>query len=208
MNASRPIPLLRDPFMLVEPPMKRRATPPEETAAKPSSPLPDTDHLAWIAQDVMPHENAVRQWLSRTLLPGVTEDDIIQECYARFCAAPFQDIQNGRAFFFSCARNLVIEYARKSKIRYLDADLGLEACNVADDRPNPEQNLAARQQLDWLREQMMTLPSPCKDVFILRKIYNHSHDYIAQSLGISRRAVERHIGRGLQKLIEASKRSK
>lgn len=194
--------------MLVEPPMKRRATPPEETAAKPSSPLPDTDHLAWIAQDVMPHENAVRQWLSRTLLPGVTEDDIIQECYARFCAAPFQDIQNGRAFFFSCARNLVIEYARKSKIRYLDADLGLEACNVADDRPNPEQNLAARQQLDWLREQMMTLPSPCKDVFILRKIYNHSHDYIAQSLGISRRAVERHIGRGLQKLIEAGKRSK
>ncbi|MCG4273261.1 RNA polymerase sigma factor [Acetobacter senegalensis] len=188
--------------------MKRRATPPEETAAKPSSPLPDTDHLAWIAQDVMPHENAVRQWLSRTLLPGVTEDDIIQECYARFCAAPFQDIQNGRAFFFSCARNLVIEYARKSKIRYLDADLGLEACNVADDRPNPEQNLAARQQLDWLREQMMTLPSPCKDVFILRKIYNHSHDYIAQSLGISRRAVERHIGRGLQKLIEAGKRSK
>ncbi len=208
MNASRLVPLLRDPFMLVKPPMKRRVTAPEETVAKQSSPLPDTDHLAWIAQDVMPHENAVRQWLSRTLLPGVTEDDIIQECYARFCAAPFQDIQNGRAFFFSCARNLVIEYARKSKIRYLDADLGLEACNVADDRPNPEQNLAARQQLDWLREQMMTLPSPCKDVFILRKIYNHSHDYIAQSLGISRRAVERHIGRGLQKLIEAGKRSK
>lgn len=193
--------------MLVEPPMKRHATPPEETAST-SPRLPDAHHLTWIAQDVMPHENAVRRWLSRTLLPGVTEDDIIQECYARFCAASFQDIQNGRAFFFSCARNLVIEYARKSKIHYLDEDLGLEACNIVDDRPDPEQNLAARQQLDWLREQMMTLPSPCRDVFILRKIYNHSHDYIAQSLGISRRAVERHIGRGLQKLIEASKRSR
>lgn len=192
--------------MLVEPPMKRHVPSPEEPASNPCR-LPDTHHLTWIAQDVMPHENAVRRWLSRKLLPGVTEDDIIQECYARFCSAPFQDIQNGRAFFFSCARNLVIEYARKSKIQYLDQDLGLEACNVVDDRPNPEQNLAARQQLDWLREQMMSLPSPCRDIFILRKIYNHSHDYIAQSLGISRRAVERHIGRGLQKLIEAGRRS-
>ncbi|MFT9398877.1 RNA polymerase sigma factor [Acetobacter sp.] len=196
--------------MFVEPPMKRSVTTPvpEENTAQPMPLLPDAERMTWIAQDVMPHENAVRRWLSGMVLPGITEDDIIQDCYARFCAAPFQDIQNGRAFFFSCARNLVIDHARKSKIRYLDEDLGLEACNIADERPNPEQNLAARQQLDWLREQMMLLPSPCKDVFILRKIYNHSHDYIAQSLGLSRRAVERHLGRGLQKLVEASKRSK
>ncbi|OUJ01420.1 RNA polymerase sigma factor [Acetobacter cibinongensis] len=196
--------------MFVEPPMKRNVTPtaPEENTAQPMPLLPDAERMAWIAQGVMPHENAVRRWLSGMVLPGITEDDIIQDCYARFCAAPFQDIQNGRAFFFSCARNLVIDHARKSKIRYLDEDLGLEACNIADERPNPEQNLDARQQLDWLREQMILLPSPCKDVFILRKIYNHSHDYIAQSLGLSRRAVERHLGRGLQKLVEASKNSK
>ena len=173
------------------------------TKENPQKLLPDTAVLQWIAQDVMPHETAVRLWLNKTNLPGVSPDDIIQECYARFCAASYQTIQNGRAFFFSCAKNLVFEYARRAKISYLKTDLGLEACNVAGERPDPEQNFATRQQLDWLKEQMMTLPSPCKDVFILRKIYNHSHAYIAQTLGISQRAVERHISRGLQKLIEA-----
>lgn len=99
--------------------------------------LPDTTLLNWIAQDVMPHENAVRLWLNKTNLPGVSPDDIIQECYARFCAASYQNIQNGRAFFFACAKNLVFEYARRAKISYLKTDLGLEACNVVDQRPDP-----------------------------------------------------------------------
>nr|WP_298799008.1 sigma-70 family RNA polymerase sigma factor [uncultured Acetobacter sp.] len=165
--------------------------------------LPDAERMAWITQDVMPHEPAIRRWLNRTTLSGIAADDIIQECYARFCSVPYRDIQNGRAYFFSCARNLVIEYARRSKIIYINANLGLEAHNVADSRPDPEQNFLARQQLDWLKEQMMTLPSPCKDVFILRKIYNYSHASIAQQLGLSLRTVERHISRGLQTLIES-----
>lgn len=165
--------------------------------------LPDAERLTWITQNVMPHEPAIRSWLNRTTLPGMTADDIIQECYARFCSAPYQEILNGRAYFFSCARNLVFEHARRAKIVYIDANLGLEAQNVADSQPDPEQNFSSRQRLDWLKEQMMTLPSPCRDVFILRKIYNYSHTTIAQQLGLSLRAVERHISRGLQKLIEA-----
>ncbi|GBQ10024.1 hypothetical protein AD952_14405 [Acetobacter cerevisiae] len=165
--------------------------------------LPDADRMTWITQNVMPYEPAIRGWLNRTTLPGMTADDIIQECYARFCSAPYQEIQNGRAYFFSCARNLVFEHARRAKIVYIDTSLGLEAHNVADSQPNPEQNFSSRQRLDWLKEQMMTLPSPCKDVFILRKIYNYSHATIAQKLGLSLRAVERHVSRGLQRLIEA-----
>ncbi|MCP1215982.1 RNA polymerase sigma factor [Acetobacter orientalis] len=195
--------------MLTDPSLQQYAQRQEQepTAQAAELSVPDDTLLQWIAQDVMPHEAAVRRWLNKTPLPGFTPDDIIQECYARFCAASYQNIENGRAFFFSCARNLVIEYARRSKITFLNTDLGLEAYNVADNRPDPEQNLAARQQLDWLKEQMMTLPSPCKDVFILRKIYNYSHAYIAQTLGISQRAVERHISRGLQKLIEAGNKN-
>lgn len=162
--------------------------------------LPPTDRLSWITREILPYEPAVRNWLRRIALVGATPDDIIQECYARFCASNVDEVRNGRALFFQTARNLVIDHARRSKIQYLDTALGLEDHDAADPYPNPEDILDARQKIDRLRKTMLELPPICQEVFILRRIYNFSHDYIAQKLGISKRAVERHIARGLARI--------
>ena len=42
----------------------------------------DRDRTLWFLRNILPHEPALRGWLSRGVLPGVDADDIIQEAYS------------------------------------------------------------------------------------------------------------------------------
>lgn len=165
--------------------------------------LPDENCFDWIASAIVPHERAVRAWLGTVPLHGVTRDDIIQECYARLCTAKPREIQDGRAFFFRCARNLVIEYGRRARLHTLIQPVHDMEDQLADASPDPEQVYASRKKLDWLKQKLNDMPQPYRDTFILRKLYDCDQDDIATRLGISRRSVERHIANGLAYLLKA-----
>ncbi|WP_345148780.1 RNA polymerase sigma factor [Gluconacetobacter asukensis] len=158
------------------------------------------ERFRWLAAEILPHEAAVRQWLYRHRLVNATPDDIIQECYARLCAWSPDQVVNGRALFFHCARNLMVEHARKARVEYLDRDLDPGEIDIADTSPPPDRILAAREELNRLKGKMLGLPTLCRDVFVMRKIYNLSHEQIALRLGISRRSVRREVARGLDLL--------
>ncbi len=162
--------------------------------------LPDDSRLSWIVDDVLPHEGAIRRWLRRFPLVGTSAEDIIQECYARLCASNPGDIRDGRSLFFHCARNLVIESARRANIHYLDRDLDWDTADIADAAPSPERIAAGRQEMDHLKAGMLKLPALCRDVFVLKKIYGLTYTQIAQKLRISERSVERQIANGLARL--------
>ncbi|GBQ20773.1 RNA polymerase sigma-24 factor [Gluconacetobacter sacchari DSM 12717] len=161
---------------------------------------PDDRRLSWIVDEILPHEGAIRRWLRRFPLVGTSAEDIIQECYARLCAASPGDIRDGRSLFFHCARNLVIESARKANVHYLDRDLDWDAADIADAAPSPERIAAGRQEMDRLKAGMLKLPALCRDVFVLRKIYGLTYAQISQKLRISERSVERQIANGLARL--------
>lgn len=168
----------------------------EARPAKPATTVPDDRRLSWIVDEILPHEHAVRQWLRRFPLVDVGTEDIVQECYARLCAAQPGDIRNGRALFFRCARNLMIEAARKANIHYLDRSLDWDD-EIADSAPSPERIAAGRQEIDHLKARMLKLPALCRDVFVMRKVYGLSYAQIAQKLRISERSVERQVSNGL-----------
>lgn len=189
----------------VRPSQPPRNIDPTSPASEPASPvsLPEEDCFDWIARAIVPHERAVRSWLGTVPLHGVTRDDIIQECYARLCTAKPRDIQDGRAFFFRCARNLVIEHGRRAKLYTLIQPVHDMEEQLADASPDPEQVYASRKKLDWLKQKLNDMPQPYRNTFILRKLYDCDQDDIATRLGISRRSVERHIATGLAYLLKA-----
>ena len=60
----------------------------------------------------MPHEGAVRAWLSRSAVPQAEIDDLIQEAYCRLAElASFDHVSNPRNYFFMVARNLLNDRA-------------------------------------------------------------------------------------------------
>jgi RNA polymerase sigma-70 factor (ECF subfamily) len=64
-----------------------------------------TDERAlWLARNILPHEPALRAWLSRRQVAGLDVDDIVQDSYARLSTAGSVDkIHSPRSYMFCTA---------------------------------------------------------------------------------------------------------
>lgn len=68
--------------------------------------------------------------------------------------------------------------------------------DVICDAPTQFQILAAKQTFNCLVEAIQALPPRCQEVFILHKIHEIPQADVAIKLGISKKAVEKHIKLG------------
>ena len=51
-------------------------------------------------------------------------------------------------------------------------------------------------------EAILSLPRQCQRVFVLKKVYGHSHQEISSKLGISISTTEKHVATGLKRCTE------
>lgn len=165
-----------------------------------------SDRIAWLAGSVLPHEPALRRWLQRRArfgVLGLSVDDIVQEAYAKLSGLPSVDhILNPRSYFFSTAHSILLQEIRRQKVVPIDAIEAGESFDVAGPEPSPDQLFEAREELMMVIETINSLPEKCRQVFILRKIHGLSQRDIAARLGIAESTVEKHLARGIRKLMD------
>lgn len=120
--------------------------------------------------------------------------DIVQESFLRLsqCSDP-DSIQNLRAFLFQTASHLVIDQHRRRAIRERHADPDCELDALADPVACPERDYLSHTELQRFTELLEQLPEIRRHAFVLFRLEGFSHDAIAQRLGISKRASERHV---------------
>jgi RNA polymerase sigma-70 factor (ECF subfamily) len=156
----------------------------------------------WVACEIMPHEARVRTWLRRSRLDRDDIDELIQETYCRLSMLDsIEHIDRPDAYFFSIARNLLARRLRRQKVVPLETIAEIEA--YRDDAPTQED--VAFGQSDWRRMMglISNLPFRCRQVVRLRKIEGWSQRQIADHLGISEKAVEKHISIGIGNIRRA-----
>jgi RNA polymerase sigma-70 factor (ECF subfamily) len=159
--------------------------------------------MAWVVSEVLPHEAQVRSWLRRMIAPDDIEE-IIQEAYFRIsCLGDIAHIQNGRAYFFTTARMLVLERIRRSRIVRLDALTEIEASNIMSSEPSPERSIAGRRELARVRRLIEALPDRCRQIFELRKIEGLSQREVARRMEVPEHTVENDVARGLKLILHA-----
>lgn len=157
---------------------------------------------AWLARHILPHEPALRRWLTRGPARGVDIDDAIQESYARLAMLPsVEHISNPRAYFFRTVCSMVVNEVRRGRVVSLDSlgdweRLSIEALDVPPDR-----DAESRQELRHVGEAIAQLPPRCREAFILRKVHGLSQREAAEQLGIAESTVEKHVGRGIAHLV-------
>lgn len=141
--------------------------------------------------------HALRGYIAR-LLPNTNDsEDLANEAFTRVLAAstPERPVPP-RAYLYSAAHNLAMNHHRRQRVRGhpIDPDLGNE---VPDPSPGADRELIGRERVDLLWRAVAQLPPRCREVFLLRKIEHLSNAAIADQLGISVSAVEKHIRLGL-----------
>lgn len=162
------------------------------------------ERAIWLARNALPHEPALRAWLSRRPLAGLEVDDIVQETYAILAALERVDhIQTPRTYMFEVAKSVVLRSLRRGRIVAFEALAEAEGLEPPSAEPSPETVAADRQELGRLAALIAGLPTKCREAFTLRKVHGLSQREVARRMGVSENTVEKHVGKGIGVLMNA-----
>ena len=170
--------------------------------------LPHSDHVTsaeqarWFAEEVQPHEPALRLWL-RSRYPGLGDvDDVVHESYLNLLRKPTGRVAFTKAYLFAAARNAALKVFRKNRIfsdtpvndlpEWQLVDGGAHAAELVD--LSAEGNLVALA--------VAQLPERCRAIIKLRVLHGLSYPEIAAQLGLSEVTVRVQIGRGIEKCAQ------
>jgi len=161
------------------------------------------DRSLWLATHIVPHEGALRDWLSRLAGIGADQvDDLVQETYAVLATRPdVSGIQNPRAYAFQVARSILLQQLRRARVVTLGTLADLDQLGEVADLPTPEQHAVARDEYARVVQAIAEMPPQTRRAFQLRRIDGLSQREIAAQLGLSENTVEKHIMRGIKMLM-------
>lgn len=162
-----------------------------------------TEQTRWFAEEVHPHDSALKSYL-RSSFPAIRDvEDIAQESYIRMWKQrAAEPIRSAKAFLFRVAQHLALDTLRRERRSPLETVGDLAALNVLDHAPGVHERLSQNEKIQLLIEAIDALPARCREVVILRKLKLVSQREAAALLGISEKGVEIQLARGLTRCRE------
>ncbi len=161
------------------------------------------ERALWLARNVLPHEPALRAWLSRRPVDGLDIDDIVQETYARLSTTQsVEEIRNPRTYLITTARSVILSHIRHARVVPMHSLAQFEAVDFVSDEPDPETIAADRDELRKLAEAIAQLPPRTREVFVLRRVKAMSQREVAQELGVAESTIEKQMSKGFRRLAD------
>jgi len=157
----------------------------------------------WFKREVVVHDEALTRYLRRHWPYPDDIHDLRQEAYIRiYESARTRVPMAARPFIFKIAQRLMADRIRRRHTVAIDSMGDLDSLNVVADI-SPEREIAAHQELRQLAEALDDLPPKCREVVWLCRIDNLPRKEAAARLGISEKTVEKHLMKGMKRLIDA-----
>ena len=144
----------------------------------------------------------LRAWLHSRFPAEHDIDDIVQDAFSRIVQArAHSTIESPKAFLFATARNVALARLRHQKVTPEGNALAENVIEgILDESADVPHAVARAQELELLTHAIQSLPTRCRQILTLRKIYGLSQKAVAAELGISEHTVEAQGTIGLRKL--------
>jgi RNA polymerase sigma factor (sigma-70 family) len=161
---------------------------------------PRQSDAEWFAQEIQPLEASLRIYL-RGRFPTLRDtDDLVQETFSRILRARAKGaVTSPKSMLFTIARNLAFDHFRHDAVVTIEALPDLSRLPVLDDRPGAAESLSREQEIELLREAVASLPTRCRRIVTLRKLYGLSYDEIGKKLGISINTVNSQVSTAIER---------
>ncbi len=156
--------------------------------------------MRWFADEVQPHEPALRAYL-RSSFPVVRDvDDVVQESYLRvWQERAGRPVHFAKALLFKVARHLAIDFARRKNISPEETVADLDGLGAIHEEADVLVALDTREKSRLLAQAIDSLPARCREVVVLRKLQCLPQRDVAIRLGLSEKTVEAQLARGVKR---------
>lgn len=128
-------------------------------------------------------------------------EDLTQDVFTRVFGGTTGDPELHAGYVFQVASNLLRDRARRSRVRTDNREAVGSLYGQGVDWLDPEKIAAARDALSMLAAGLAELPERTRTIFVLYRVENIEKRLIAESFGISRSAVEKHVARAMVHLM-------
>lgn len=167
-----------------------------------TEPMPpeDNSQAQWFAEEVQPHEPALRLYLHNQF-PVVRDlDDVVQESFLRvWRERGRRPVLHAKTLLFKVARHLAIDRARQRKSSPEVSVGDFDTLPVIRKNTDTGDIVSRQEKCRLMVEAIGRLPSRCREIVILRKLYAMSQREVALQLGIAEKTVESQLARGLKR---------
>lgn len=162
--------------------------------------MPPSEQARWFAEEVQPHESALRAYLLARFPTLADHDDLVQETYTRLLRAQGHGgVRYPKAFLFTAARNVAFDQFRRRGAKPTETVTDLVELTVLEDRPGVGEQIDQCYELEVLADAVRALPDRCRQVIMLRYLDGLAYKEIAGQLGISAETVKVHMAKGMRR---------
>ncbi|MCI4588853.1 RNA polymerase sigma factor [Sphingobium sp. BYY-5] len=157
------------------------------------------------------HRADLRRFLIARTGDTTEADDVLQELWLKARTVQPGPIDNGRAYLYRMAQNLVVDRLREKRRRMerdrrwndQATDFAAAGIEAVDHSQTAEDEILAREEVATLASAIANLPDGARRAFELHKLDGLSHAEVAQRLGISKSGVEKHMAVAMKYLRRA-----
>lgn len=139
----------------------------------------------------------VRNLLRKRGRSAEDAEDLAQDAFLRVEAHGGSAVVNEEAFLVRTALNLNIDRERQLRRRAAHAPVPIDDVVLPDQRPAPDEVLAARERLEWMKQGLAALNPRTRDILLAHRLDGTPYAKIAAQHGLTPKAVEKHIVRGV-----------
>lgn len=154
---------------------------------------------ARFAADMRP---ALVQYFRRRCGNAEEAEDLAQDVLLSMVGRPqWESPEHASGYVFRAAANRWMDRQRRAAVHGVAVEWEQEAAHGLHEEITPERVFSQKQQLDSVASALDALPERTRDIFMLVRLEHMRQRDVAQMLGISVSAVEKHLVRAMTHLM-------
>lgn len=151
-----------------------------------------------VTEEFMKNLGGLRSYLSGFFHSTHDIEDILQDTYIRAVEAEkINQIQTPKAFLYKICKNLAINHHNKAAQKLTSYIEDFEELHVLDSTASLEDSIEQENRFVQFCNAVKLLPTQCRSVFVLKKVYGLSSKEIAQRMDISVSTIDKHLAKGM-----------
>jgi RNA polymerase sigma factor (sigma-70 family) len=159
------------------------------------------DATSELAREAQPIRQSLARYFTRRLRNRSDVEDLVQEVFTRIVARDSTSpIEHLGRYVYQTAAGVLADYARRRSARRSDAHVAFDPELHGETEFDPERIISGRQDVAAATAALLSLPERTRTVFILRRLDGVRSREVAEQLGISVSAVEKHMIRAVRHL--------